>query len=77
MFYITMQYVNDVDTITLESIEDIKLMVDSFYDKMNQDDLLSPVFNEHAKIDWETHLPKMYNFQDTILFSRGDYKGSP
>jgi hemoglobin len=61
----------------LENLEDIKLMVDSFYDKVNQDDLLSPVFNEHAKIDWETHLPRMYDFWNTILFSKGDYKVSP
>jgi hemoglobin len=62
---------------SLENIEDIKVMVDSFYEKVNQDEMLSPVFNEYAKIDWETHLPKMYNFWNTILFSQGDYKGSP
>ena len=56
---------------------DIKFMVDSFYDKVNQDDLLEPVFNDVAKINWDHHLPRMYNFWNTILFSRGDYKGSP
>jgi hemoglobin len=56
---------------------DIKFMVDSFYDKVNQDDLLDPVFNDVAKINWDHHLPRMYNFWNTILFSRGDYKGSP
>ncbi len=61
----------------LENIEDIKLMVNSFYDKVNEDELLAPVFNDYAKINWETHLPKMYNFWNTILFSEGDYKGSP
>ena len=61
----------------LETEADIKFMVDTFYEKVNADELLSPVFNEHAKIDWDHHLPKMYNFWNTILFSRGDYKGSP
>lgn len=61
----------------LENLEDIKVLVDSFYEKVNQDALLSPVFNDHAQIDWDTHLPKMYNFWNTILFSEGDYKGSP
>jgi hemoglobin len=61
----------------LENIQDIKLLVDSFYNRVNGDDMLSPVFNEFAKVDWETHLPKMYNFWNTILFSAGDYKGSP
>lgn len=37
-------------------------MVDAFYDKVNKDPLLSPVFNEIAGVDWEKHLPKMYNF---------------
>lgn len=61
----------------LKNIEDIKLMVDTFYDKVNEDDLLSPVFNDHVKIDWNKHLPIMYNFWNTILFNAGDYKGSP
>jgi hemoglobin len=57
--------------------EDIKLMVDSFYDKVNSDAVLSPVFNDFAKVNWKTHLPKMYNFWNKILFSKGDYKGNP
>lgn len=52
-------------------------MVHTFYDKVNQDELLSKIFNEHAKVNWESHLPKMINFWDTVLFSRGTYKGSP
>ena len=62
---------------TLDNFDDIKVLVDSFYDKVNLDDLLSPVFNEHAKIDWDKHLPRMYNFWNTILLNEGDYKGSP
>lgn len=57
--------------------DDVKLMVDSFYNKVNHDELLSPVFNDFAKVDWNHHLPKMYNFWNTILFFKGDYKGSP
>ena len=57
--------------------EDIKLMVDTFYEKVNLDDVLSPIFNDFAKINWETHLPRMYDFWSTILLSDGDYKGSP
>ena len=61
----------------LKTKEDIKLMVDSFYDKVNEDDLLSPVFNEFSKVNWEKHLPKMYDFWSTILLADGNYKGSP
>jgi hemoglobin len=57
--------------------EDIKLMVDSFYSKVNKDELLAPVFNEEAKVDWETHLPKMYAFWGTQLIGTQDYAGRP
>ncbi|MEE9437717.1 MAG: group III truncated hemoglobin [Saprospiraceae bacterium] len=57
--------------------EDIKLMVDRFYDKVNEDAELSYIFNHFAKVDWETHLPKMYSFWKKLLFAKGDYKGNP
>ena len=61
----------------LKSKQDVELMVDSFYEKVNQDELLSPIFNKIVRVDWDKHLPKMYNFWETIIFHRGDYKGSP
>lgn len=57
--------------------DDIILMVDTFYTKVNKDDILSPVFNEFSKVNWDKHLPRMYDFWNTILFSEGNYKGSP
>ena len=56
---------------------DIKLMVDTFYEKVNKDDILSYVFNDFAKVNWESHLPKMYGFWNKVLFAKGDYKGNP
>lgn len=61
----------------IQNIEDIKKMVDSFYDKVNQDKELSYIFNDFAKVDWPKHLPIMYNFWNKILFSQGNYKGNP
>lgn len=57
--------------------EEIKLMVDLFYDKVNDDDLLSPIFNGFSKVNWDVHLPIMYNFWATVLFGQGSYSGSP
>jgi hemoglobin len=57
--------------------EDIKLMVDSFYDKVNKDELLSPVFNIEADVNWPEHLPKMYAFWGTQLIGTQDYTGRP
>jgi hemoglobin len=61
----------------IENQEDIKLLVDSFYKKVNADSLLGPVFNDEAQTDWSTHLPKMYSFWGTQLIGTMDYKGQP
>ncbi|MBC5994706.1 group III truncated hemoglobin [Pontibacter cellulosilyticus] len=61
----------------LENEEDIKLLVDTFYDAVNQDKLLAPVFNGHAKVVWENHLPLMYTFWSTVLLGSMSYKGYP
>ena len=55
----------------------MKALVDSFYDRVNRDELLGPVFNEVAKVDWEHHLPTMYSFWSTMLFRTGEYNGRP
>jgi len=57
--------------------EDVKLMVDSFYTKVNQDPLLSYVFNDFAGVDWQSHLPTMYKFWNTLIFGEQSYKGNP
>ncbi|MBA9077669.1 MULTISPECIES: group III truncated hemoglobin [Rufibacter] len=57
--------------------DDIKLLVDTFYNNVNQDELLGPVFNDVAHVDWAHHLPKMYNFWSTVLFGSMAYKGQP
>lgn len=59
------------------STEHIKELVDKFYEKVNKDELLAPVFNEEAGIHWEEHLPKMYKFWGTQLIGTGDYVGRP
>lgn len=59
------------------SRQDVKLLVDSFYDKVNKDALLAPVFNDFAGVHWETHLPVMYDFWSSVLFGDMSYKGNP
>ncbi|OON66237.1 group III truncated hemoglobin [Hymenobacter sp. CRA2] len=56
---------------------DIRTLVDRFYDKVNQDELLGPVFNEIAAVHWEAHLPIMYDFWSSILLGTARYKGRP
>ncbi|MBE9461323.1 group III truncated hemoglobin [Dyadobacter subterraneus] len=58
-------------------IDDIKLLVDSFYAKVREDALLSPVFNERISDGWPQHMEKMYKFWQTVLLKEHTYYGSP
>jgi hemoglobin len=55
----------------IQSEQEIKEMVDAFYDKVNKDQMLSPVFNDFAGVNWEKHLPVMYSFWSSVLL--GDF----
>ena len=48
--------------------KDIEKLVNTFYDKVKTDDVIGYLFNDVAKVNWENHLPKMYNFWENILF---------
>ena len=56
---------------------DVKHLVDAFYDKVNKDALLAPIFNDHAQVNWEKHLPIMYQFWSSILLGTATYNGQP
>jgi hemoglobin len=57
--------------------EDIILLVDTFYTKVQQNSEIGPIFTDIAKVNWSHHLPKMYDFWETILFGKAIYKGNP
>ena len=57
--------------------DDVRLMVDEFYAKVQQDELLSPVFDRAIGNRWGAHLQKMYDFWETVLFCARLYSGSP
>ena len=61
----------------IQTPEDVKTLVDAFYDKVQRDELLAPVFNETAKVDWVAHLPKMYRFWESMLLGAANYEGAP
>ncbi len=56
---------------------DIILLVDTFYGKVQQNIKIGPIFTNVAKVDWAHHLPKMYDFWESILFGKAIYKGNP
>jgi hemoglobin len=57
--------------------EDIIVLVDSFYAKVRQDELIGPIFNDVARVDWAEHLPKLYNFWSDLLLGTDEYHGRP
>jgi hemoglobin len=57
--------------------EDIILLVNRFYEKVQEDAELGRIFNEVAQLNWEKHLPLMYEFWETVLMGKGNYKGNP
>ena len=57
--------------------EDIELLVDRFYEQVIEDPVIGYFFAEVIKLDWEKHIPIMYNFWETVLLGKIRYKGSP
>jgi len=59
------------------SLEDIKLLVDTFYGKVRSNPLIGPIFNERIQDRWPIHLEKMYSFWQTVLLEEYTYNGRP
>jgi hemoglobin len=61
----------------LQSREDIRLLIDTFYGRVKRDEVIGYIFNDIAKVDWPHHLPVMYDFWEGVLFQKGGFKGNP
>lgn len=61
----------------IKNIDDIKLMVDTFYGKIREDEKLKDIFNNKIEDRWPEHLEKMYRFWQTVLLEEHTYYGSP
>jgi hemoglobin len=61
----------------IETKEDIKLLVDCFYQTVLADETLAYIFTDIAKVNWQKHLPIMYSFWENTLFYTGTYNGNP
>lgn len=56
--------------------DQLAVLVDRFYAKVREDDLLGPVFNG-AIADWPGHLEKLTAFWSSVMLTSGRYKGNP
>jgi hemoglobin len=61
----------------IQTPEDVKIFVDSFYDRVKKDELLSPIFQSRIPENWEPHLETMYRFWNAALFNIREYTGNP
>ncbi len=59
---------NDVHDITTK--EDIEKLVNTFYDKVLKDGVLSPFFQ---RLNFQAHLPKMVHFWSFVLLDEAGY----
>jgi hemoglobin len=61
----------------IENIEDIRILIDRFYQQVIRDPLIGHIFTTTIKVNWEKHLPVMYSFWENTLFYTGTYTGNP
>ena len=57
--------------------QDVEFLVNQFYGKLIDDDVIGFYFTEIAKLDLSKHLPKMYDFWESILLGNPVYEGYP
>jgi hemoglobin len=61
----------------IQTIDDVQLMVNTFYERIQKDEVLGPIFEEKISGRWSEHLEKMYRFWQTILLGEHTYNGAP
>ncbi|MEP7257780.1 MAG: group III truncated hemoglobin [Flavitalea sp.] len=61
----------------IQTRSDIEALISGFYLKVKADPLIGPIFTDVAKVNWEKHLPLMFDFWENTLFYTGAYSGNP
>ncbi len=61
-------------SITAEQISDL---VEQFYESVQANERLGPIFSEQTSDPWGEHLAKMKTFWRSVLLRNGEYKGKP
>lgn len=65
--------VREQDLSTRRNVHDL---VVTFYRELVMDDLLAPVFEEVAEVDWSTHIPLLIDYWCRILLGHDGYQGA-
>ena len=57
--------------------KDIELLVDTFYGKVMINPTIGPIFSDVVRVNWGSHLPKMYSFWSSLLLNEQSFSGNP
>ena len=57
--------------------DDIMKLIDQFYSRVKTDPIIGTFFTKVAQVNWDEHLPQMYDFWESVLFSRNIFSGNP
>lgn len=60
----------------VESRKDVELLVTEFYKRVLKDEEIAFFFTDVVAVDWEKHMPIMFDFWESIIFENALYKGN-
>jgi len=60
----------------LDTRAQIHNMVVAFYRELVMDDLLGPIFEEVAEVDWSEHIPQLIDYWCRVLLGDRSYRGA-
>lgn len=60
----------------IENREDIGVLVENFYRKVTGDEMIGEIFRDVLVFRWETHIPVMIDFWDSVLLGGASYRGN-
>ncbi|WP_454784379.1 group III truncated hemoglobin [Legionella sp. WA2024007413] len=54
----------------------IEKLVTHFYQKVQKDEVLGPIFNDVAHVDWDEHITLLCQFWNSIMLKTNEYHGN-
>ncbi|CAM3068527.1 Group 3 truncated hemoglobin ctb [Legionella steigerwaltii] len=54
----------------------IEKLVTHFYQKVQRDEILGPIFNDVAHVDWNEHIPLLCQFWNSVMLKTNEYHGN-
>lgn len=60
----------------IQNRSDVEQLVDAFYEQVIQDEVIGDFFTRIVELDWDMHIPVMYDFWESMLFGTAKYKGN-